>query len=142
MIRIASLFILFLPTISLADDALDLVNQQRAARGLPPYQRDEGLTIAAQRAADHRAFNRIIGHTGNDFQFLPPGVSADAAGCAAWPDGFGACCMFESWHRAGAAWAIGRDGLKYCHLFVQGGGGSSYQRETTVTRTRTFLRRR
>jgi hypothetical protein len=86
------------------------------------------LTIAAMRAADHRAANRIAGHA-DDFSFLPAGTSADAAGCARWEQGwgFGSCCLYESYTYAGAAWTIGADSKVYCHLFVAGGGRSQIE---------------
>jgi hypothetical protein len=104
-----------------AADAMGEVNAARAQRGLPPFERDEGLMAAAQAAADFRAARGIEGHTRNDFAFLPPGAHATAAGCAAWEPswGFGSCCMYERWRVAGAAWAWGRDGRRYCHLFVR-----------------------
>lgn len=102
-----------------AVDALDEVNAQRAARGLRPYLRDEGLTRAAAACARHRAANRIAGHCSNDFSFLPAGTSATVAGCAAWRDGFGACGLFEDHTYCGAAVVIGRDGLRYCHCFYR-----------------------
>src|SRR5262245_52628051 len=109
-------------------EALDEVNAARAQRGLPPFARDEGLTAAALGAASHRAAWRIEGHA-NDFAFLPPGCAADAAGCAAWPQGmgWGSCCTFDSYSTAGAAYAIGPDGRRYMHLFVRRGpvGGFS-----------------
>jgi hypothetical protein len=103
------------------DDALDEVNAIRARRGLRPYLRDEGLTQAARSAAAFRAARRMAGHTPNDFGYLPPGANATATGCAAWPQhmGFGACCVFENWTHAGAAWTIGADGLRYCHLYIR-----------------------
>jgi hypothetical protein len=63
----------------------------------------------------------IAGHTSNDFQFLEQGVPASAAGCAAWtPDwGWGACCTYERWTYAGAAYSVGRDGRRYMQLFVR-----------------------
>lgn len=101
-------------------DALAEVNAARAAKGLPAFQRDDGLTTAAMNAAVYRAERLIEGHTRNDFDFLPDGVHADAAGCAAWrpADGWGSCCTFERYRRAGAAYAIGRDGRRFMHLFV------------------------
>jgi len=102
-------------------DALDEVNAARARRGLPAFQRDKALTTAASRAADFRAARTIAGHTSNDFGFIPPGTSAAAAGCAAWTPGFGwgSCCTYERWRYAGAAWAMGRDGRRYMHLYVR-----------------------
>ena len=102
-------------------DALAEVNAARAMRGLPPYLRDEGLTVGALTVARFRAANGIGGHTGNDFAGLPAGVGASAAGCAAWPVGlgWGACTTYERWTYAGAAWAIGADGRRYMHLFVR-----------------------
>jgi hypothetical protein len=102
-------------------DALDEVNAARARRGLPAFQRDEALFLAASKAADFRAARHIEGHTSNDFVFVPQGGHATAAGCAAWtPDwGWGSCCTYESWRYAGAAWAMGRDGRRYMHLYVR-----------------------
>lgn len=104
-----------------ADDALAEVNAARAQRGLPPFVRDDALSAAAAGAADYRAAYLIGGHTSNDFAFLPRGSWASAAGCAAWPPrlGWGACCTYERWTRAGAAVTIGRDGRRYMHLFVR-----------------------
>jgi hypothetical protein len=105
------------------DGALAEVNAKRAARGLPPFAYDEGLTRAAQACAAFRAERGIAGHSANDFGFLPAGVRADAAGCAAWPAhmGWGSCCAYENWSHAGAAWATGRDGLRYMHLLCRNG---------------------
>lgn len=106
------------------EDALDEVNAYRARRGLRPFIRDPGLTIAALGAARARAASLLFGHTGNDFQFLPAGVTASAAGCAAYADSFGwmSCCADDNYTFAGAAWVRGRDGKRYMHLFVRGGG--------------------
>lgn len=102
-------------------DALGEVNAARAARGLKPFLRDEGLMQAARDAAQDRAVRRIAGHTSNDFAYLPPGSFASAAGCAAlapsW--GFQACCQYENWTYAGAATIRGTDGRLYHHLFVR-----------------------
>ena len=46
-----------------ATEALDEVNAQRAARGLPPFMRDESLTAAALAAARFRADRLIAGWT-------------------------------------------------------------------------------
>jgi hypothetical protein len=102
-------------------DGLEEVNAARAARGLPPYEYDEDLTRAAGGCALWRAARLCSGHTPNDFSALPPGSWASAAGCAAWtPElGWGSCCSFENWRYAGAAWAIGRDGRRYMHVFVR-----------------------
>ena len=106
-----------------ATDALDEVNAVRSKRGLPKFVRDEGLSQAAAKCADYRATQLISGHTSNDFAFVPAGSSAAAAGCAAWSpgDGWGACCTYENYQKAGAAWAKGRDGRRYMHLFVRRG---------------------
>ena len=108
-----------------AEDALDEVNAVRVKRGLPKFVRDEGLTKAAEKCADYRATRLISGHTSDDFAFVPASSQASAAGCAAWSPsmGWGACCTYESYRHAGAAWAKGRDGRRYMHLFVRGGGG-------------------
>jgi uncharacterized protein YkwD len=102
-------------------EALDEVNATRAARGLRPYVRDANLTSAATVCAEFRAARLIAGHTANDFAALPPGTTAASAGCAAWePEfGWGSCCTFEGYTYAGAAYATGRDGRRYMHLFVR-----------------------
>ncbi len=124
MIRLtaAALLILLAPRLALcAEDALAEVNAARKARGLPAFERDEGLSVAAARCADYRAARLIAGHTRNDFEFLPEGSHARAAGCAAWtPEwGWGACETFGRYKYAGAAFTLGRDGRRYMHLFVR-----------------------
>lgn len=105
-----------------AVDALDEVNVARAARGLRPFVKDQNLTAGAMQAATIRASRGIHGHLQNDFLCLPAGITADAAGCAAWPPslGWGACATFENFQYAGAAWAYGRNGVRFMHLFVRG----------------------
>jgi hypothetical protein len=102
-------------------DALSEVNAVRAARGLRPFIKDASLTAGAINVADFRAKYLIQGHTANDFNGLPIGTTASAAGCAAWEPswGWGACCTYENYTYAGAAWSQGRDGRRYMHLFVR-----------------------
>ena len=105
-----------------ATEALAEVNARRAAKGLYPYVRDDGLTRGAANVAAFRAQRRMAGHTSNDFGGLPVGVTATASGCAAWEPswGWGSCCTDEVGPRyAGAAWALGSDGRRYMHLFVR-----------------------
>lgn len=108
-----------------ATDALDQLNAQRAARGLPAYVRDEGLTVAAIACATHRARFRIAGHCMagmGDFVFVPATTTARCAGCSAWPVGlgFGACEAYSTAYRfAGAATVIGPDGLAYNQAFYR-----------------------
>ena len=118
---IAILLCLFQGVAWAGEDALAEVNAARAARGLRPFTQDDGLTQAAKAAADYRAQHRIEGHTRNDFQFVPAGTTARAAGCAAWPQGqgWGSCCTYEKWTYAGAAFSIGPDKKRYMHLFVR-----------------------
>ena len=98
-----------------------MVNAQRAARGLRPFVHDPLLTQAAEACASHRAGRFLFGHTANDFQFLPAGAVAHAAGCAAYPASYGfmACCTYEDYHYAGASSVMGADGKMYHHLFVR-----------------------
>jgi len=104
-----------------ADDALTEVNAARAKRGLPPFIEDPNLTAGAKNLADVRAAALLRGHTSNDFKGLPVGTTASAAGCGAlepsW--GWGACCTYDRYQFAGAAWAMGRDGRRYMHIFVR-----------------------
>ena len=104
-----------------AGDALDEVNAKRAARGLRPFVRDEGLMQAARACAAHRAAYGIFGHSSNDFAFVPPGTYASSAGCAAYPASYGwmSCCVYDNYTYGGAAYVTGRDGKRYMHLFVR-----------------------
>ena len=102
-------------------EALDEVNAARAARGLRPFVRDQYLTLAAASCAEFRAARLIEGHTANDFAAVPAGGYATSSGCAAWEPGWGwgSCCTYEGYTYAGAAYAMGRDGRRYMHLFVR-----------------------
>jgi hypothetical protein len=83
---------------------------------------DPQLEQAAAVAAQRRASRFCQGHLPEgDFSCLPAGTNAAAAGCAAWtPDwGWGACCTYDRYAYAGAAWAMGADGKRYMHLFVR-----------------------
>jgi hypothetical protein len=104
-----------------AQQVLDEVNAARAARGLRPYLLDENLARGATACAIHRARYRMAGHTPNDFGFLPPGTSASAGGCAAWPVGmgWGSCCTYDNYQFAGAGYCVGADGKRYMHIFVR-----------------------
>jgi len=97
------------------------VNAKRAARGLRPFVRDEGLSQAAMACAQFRANSGLFGHTSNDFSFVPAGTSASSAGCAAYPASYGwmSCCTYENYTYGGAAYVTGRDGKRYMHLFVR-----------------------
>ena len=110
-----------LQPVATAQQVLDEVNAARAARGLPPFLLDENLARGAHACAIYRAQNRMDGHTPNDFSFLPPGTSARAGGCAAWPVGmgWGSCCTYDNYRFAGAGFCIGADGRRYMHLFVR-----------------------
>lgn len=104
-----------------SDDALDEVNAERASRGLRPFIKDPLLTQAALACAKERAARHIHGHLARDFDHLPPGGQASAAGCGALEDfwGWGTCCTYDSYTYAGAAWVRGSDGRRYMHLFVR-----------------------
>lgn len=121
MIRAMMLVLILSTPVFAGEDALAEVNAARAARGLRPFLADPNLTAGAINVADFRAQRLIQGHTANDFQGLPVGVSASAAGCAAWEPslGWGSCCTWENWTYAGAAYSIGRDGKRYMQLFVR-----------------------
>lgn len=102
-------------------DALAEVNAERAKRGLPAFIHDPLLNQAANACAKLRAASHIHGHLSSDFDQLPSGASATAAGCGAlepsW--GWGTCCTYDNYTYAGAAWVMGSDGRRYMHLFVR-----------------------
>ncbi len=102
-------------------DALDEVNRQRAARGLPPFIRDPHLTAGAIQIAAHRARFSIRGHSVNDFSALPIGTSAACAGCAAWSAGseFGACGLYENRYRYAGAASVTSGGIRFTHIFYR-----------------------
>lgn len=102
-------------------EALDEVNKTRAERGLSPFIHDPLLSKAAFEAAKQRCVRRLTGHLENDFACVPSGTSASSAGCGAWEPGtgWGTCCTYDNYTYAGAAWAIGTDGVRYMHLFVR-----------------------
>lgn len=106
-------------SVAWADNAIEQVNRQRAAKGLPPFINDPGLQQAAEACCNYRAKNCIEGHCNNDFQFVPAGTYCPVAGCAAWRwDGtFGACALYDNYRYAGCAWYMGRDGRCYMHAF-------------------------
>lgn len=98
-------------------DALDMVNAQRAQRGLRPYLRDPALTQHAYACAKIRAERRIFGHLNGELS----GVNASCSGCAgnepSW--GFMACDLYANWTYCGAAYVMGSDGKMYCHAFYR-----------------------
>jgi hypothetical protein len=102
-------------------DGLDEVNALRARRGLRPYIYDPNLARAAAGLANYRAEYLIEGHTRNDFAAVPQGSFARATGCAAWPVrmGWGSCAIYDNFTYAGAAWAMGRNGLRFMHLVLR-----------------------
>ena len=104
-----------------SDDALEEVNAERAKRGLKAFLPDPLLNQAARTCAKLRAQSHIHGHLSSDFDHLPAGGSASAAGCGAlepsW--GWGTCCTYDNYTYAGAAWVMGSDGRRYMHLFVR-----------------------
>jgi hypothetical protein len=110
-----------LPFLNERADALDEVNARRAAKGLRPFLKDEGLTQAAYSAASYRAARLITGHDPNgDFRHVPTGSFANYGGCAAWHGtDWGSCCSDEDHTYAGAAWVRGADNRRYMHLFVR-----------------------
>lgn len=104
-----------------SSDALHEVNAERAKRGMKPYVNDPLLNQAANACAKIRAASQIHGHLSSDFDQLPPGAHATAAGCGAlepsW--GWGSCCTYDNYTYGGAAWVMGKDGRRYMHLFVR-----------------------
>lgn len=104
-----------------AKESLAEVNRERARRGLRPFIFDAGLTQGALNLASFRANVLCGGHARSDFAGLPAGAHAAAGGCGAlapsW--GWGTCATYDNYTYAGAAFAWGRDGKRYMHLFVR-----------------------
>lgn len=102
------------------EDALKEVNDKRASMGLKPFIKDELLTKGALACAKERAKFGIHGHLSSDFDYLPAGANAIAAGCGALEPSWGweTCCYTENYTYAGAAYVY-KDGLRWMHIFVR-----------------------
>lgn len=122
-----------LPTGAECKDALEQVNAQRKERGLAPFQNDPQLAVAAYAAAKERASRGIQGHLESDFVHLPAGAKADAAGCGALDStwGFAACCVYDDYKFAGAAW-VESGGLRFNHIFVRNDSPAVTSQPATV----------
>jgi len=119
-LSVALLLLLSVP-VHAGENAIGEVNALRAARGLPPLTEDAGLTAGALNVADFRAQRGILGHTASDSNGLPIGVTCRAFGCG-WrtgPGEFTTCHMYGNWTRAGAAKAIGLNGVTLYQIFVK-----------------------
>lgn len=125
-----------------AVEALKEVNDLRKARGLKPLAYDADLTAGAMQVAKFRADRLMFGHTSDDHKGLPKAafanfpwvtlrnkyghvhtVSSIAGGCAAYPasQGWASCAMYGDYEYGGAAYVIGKTGLRHMQLFVGGG---------------------
>lgn len=67
---------------SSASEIIRLVNDFRASNGLPPFQINNSLMIAAQQQANYMAANNIYSHTGAGG--TTPQMRAEAAGYVGW----------------------------------------------------------
>jgi uncharacterized protein YkwD len=111
---------------------IDLVNAERAARGLPAMVWDQRLELAAQRHSDDQAAMRRLSHTGSDGSSLVErlarvGFSWRAAGENVASGQTSAASVVSAWmnsagHRAnilsgntriGVGFAVGIDGHTY-----------------------------
>lgn len=113
-------------------DGLDEANAKRRAKGLRPFQRDEGLTRGAEALARARAAIRSFGHLDNEFSYVP--VKVEATGCAAYPADYGwlTCATYDDYTRAGAYWVGGSDGKRYMHLCVGYGEPQEFKAKEPV----------
>ena len=104
-----------------AHDAMDELNSQRARRGLRPFIKDPGLTLAAEKAVAYRAANHVRLHTRNDFSFVPQGSRASVAGAGyGTSNQFLTCfCDSSNYQYAGAAYAYDDSGNRLMHLYAR-----------------------
>jgi hypothetical protein len=101
-------------------DALAIVNQRRAARGLYPLSYDPALATAAQRKSQNRAQRRRSGHDGTN----KGGARAEGVGMASGggdlSSRFHTCHMYSrGYRRAGAAVAYDGRGSAYFTLLLR-----------------------
>ena len=104
-----------------AYDAMDELNAQRTRRGLRPFIKDLGLTLAAEKVAAYRAANHVMLHTRNDFSFVPQGSRASVAGAGyGTSNQFLTCfCDSSNYQYAGAAYAYDDSGNRLMHLYAR-----------------------
>jgi len=99
-----------------SEDALHLVNKQRAIRGLGPLVRDEVLSEGADKKASKAAETSYKGHLGGyKFGANYEGIGYDRRRI------FRACYLYtaKAGSKVGAAIVKGRDGLNYCCLLIK-----------------------
>jgi len=99
--------------------ALSIVNQKRARRGLPALAFDGTLTSVAQRKSQHRANRRMTGHDGSH----RGGARVEGVGYAYGgnlPSRFSTCYLYSTGYRyAGAAIAYDTGGRAYYTLLLR-----------------------
>ena len=109
-------FVCLFQSFGLSEDALHLVNEQRAIRGLGPLVHDEVLNLGAEHKAVKAAEASYKGHLGGSkYGANYEGVGYDRRRL------FRACYLYtaKAGSRVGAAIVKGRDGFNYCCLLVK-----------------------
>lgn len=117
--------------------ALARLNQQRAARGLPPYRQstNPALQAAATSKANIQASRSRMFHPGGSMG----GGNREGVGMS--HDGtFMACYAYASANAAAAATVRGRNGAYYHCLLLEGGSGPSGSGGNVARRRRIFRR--
>ncbi len=104
-----------------ASDGLDLLNQQRAERGLGPLVADPTMMAGAMEKAKRAASRRIKGHLGGSLQQY--GANKEGVGWTNGPRKFNACYAYSApaGTRAGGACVRGSDGWYSCLLIDHAG---------------------
>lgn len=101
-------------------DALSIVNQKRAQRGLYPFSFDPRLTATAEFKSQNRARRRCTGHDGTSMNGARTEGVGYAHGQSQLPMRFQACHLYSnSYRNAGAAIAYDNCGRAYYTLLLR-----------------------
>jgi uncharacterized protein YkwD len=125
--------------VTVGSTLIDLVNAERAARGLPPMVADAKLELAAQRHSEDQALHQSMSHTGSDGSTLAQrvdrvgfswrSIAENVAYGYATPADVMAAWMISSGHRANILSANTRIGVGLAY----GANGQAYWTQVFAT---------
>lgn len=127
------------PPVTVGSTLINLVNAERAARGLAPMIADVKLELAAQRHSEDQALHQLMSHTGSDGSTLAQrvdrvgfswrAVAENVAYGYATPTDVMAAWMLSSGHRANILSANTRIGVGLAY----GANGQAYWTQVFAT---------